>query len=278
VYVERFIWESTDDVGRYELEVRADGLVTEDTYDYSHTSAATLWRMPTRPHWHDLVHVTRPDVLGGRVEGGVKHHKGWWGDDVVMLDELPVTSLARTAMDVARELGFEDGVVAADAALRLGATQSELGAVLQRMQSWPYVTRARSAADVADGGAETIGETLTRLLVLELGVGRPETQFEVWSEGRHAFVDLKLRRHFIEFDGKIKYFGREHGGVRGERDPDEVVWSEKKREDWLRRYDGGYGLSRVIWSELMPAQREATKRRILREFMTSQQLFGGLGR
>ena len=278
VYAERVVWEGTDDVGRYELEVRAVGLVTEDTYVYSHTSAATLWNMPTRPRWYELVHVTRPDVLGGRVEGGVKHHKGWWGDDVVMLDELPVTSLARTAMDVARELGFEDGVVAADAALRLGATQHEIGAVLQRMGSWPHVTRARAAADAADGGAETIGETLTRLLVLELGIGRPETQFEVWSEGRHAFVDLKLRRHFIEFDGKIKYLGRERGGVRDGQDPDEVLWSEKRREDWLRRYDGGHGMSRVIWSELMPAQREATKRRILREFMTSQQRFGGLGR
>ena len=210
VYAERFVWESADDVGRYELE--GEGGRSGDRGHLRlqpHVGGDPAGACPPDPRWHELVHVTRPDVLGGRVEGGVKHHKGWRDADVVMLDDLPVTSLARTAVDVARELGFEDGVVAADAALRLGATQHEIGAVLQRMESWPFVTRARAAADVADGGAETIGETLTRLLVLELGIGRPETQFEVWSEGRHAFVDLKLRRHFIEFDGKIKYLGRE---------------------------------------------------------------------
>src|SRR5699024_8357115 len=140
-------WEGTDDVGRYELGVRAVGLVTEGDFVYSHTSSATLLRMPTRPSWHEFVHITRPNVLGGRVEGGVKHHKGWRDADVVMLGDLSLTPLARTAMDIARELGFEDGVVAADAALRLGATPTEFGAVLQRMECWPYVTRARAAAE-----------------------------------------------------------------------------------------------------------------------------------
>ena len=41
------------------------------------------------------------------------------------------------------------------------------------------MTRARAAAAVADGGAQTIGESLTRLLVLELDIGKPETQFDV---------------------------------------------------------------------------------------------------
>ena len=37
-------------------------------------------------------------------------------------------------------------------------------------------------------------------------------------------------------------------------------------------------MSRVVWSELMPAQREATKRRLRQEFLTSQRLYGHLDR
>jgi hypothetical protein len=38
-------------------------------------------------------------------------------------------------------------------------------------------------------------------------------------------VDLKLRRHFIEFDGRVKYLRRERDGL-ADRTPDEIVWEE----------------------------------------------------
>ena len=275
VYCERWRWERADAIERHALRVAATALVATAPSVSSHGSAAVALRMPTRPRWLELVHVTRPDVLGGRVEGGVKHHRGWTDSDVLQDGHLWLTAPARTAMDIGREHGFEDGVVAADAAMRLGATDADFARVLDRMTYWPGVTQARAAAAVADKGAETVGETLTRLLVLELGIGRPETQFCVQSEGRTAWVDLKLHRHFVEFDGKVKYLGREDGGV-AEKSPAQVVWEEKQREDWLRRYDGGHGVSRVIWSELMPAERERTKRRLLQEYMTSLTLYGHL--
>ena len=52
--------------------------------------------------------------------------------------------------------------------------------------------------------------------------------------------------------------------------------TEKEREDWLRRYEGGTACRGSSGPELMPAQREATKRRIHQEFMTSQRLYGHL--
>jgi hypothetical protein len=39
---------------------------------------------------------------------------------------------------------------------------------------------------VADGGAASVGESLLRLLVLELDIGRPETQFVVREGWRRA--------------------------------------------------------------------------------------------
>lgn len=276
VYSERALWEGLDDDDRYRLGVRAAVLAATKPAVVSHASSAALLRIPLRPHWRELVHVTRPGVTGSRTEGGVKHHLAGYGDgELAEVAGLKVTGLARTAVDIGREFGFTDGVVAADAALRLGATKTELGAVLDRMRSWPHVTRARAAVGVADGGAQSIGETLLRLLVLELDIGVPETQFVVVDRGRRAEVDLRVRRHLFEFDGRVKYIGRDRGGV-AEKPAEQVLWDEKRREDWLRNHAGGYGMSRVVWSELFGRAREDTKRRLAWEYAESQRRYGHL--
>lgn len=277
VYAERAVWERLSDDARYRMRVRAAVLTGTKSAVASHSSSAAILGLPLRPHWTELVHVTRPGVTGSRTEGGVKHHlAGYAESDVVEADGLRVMGLPRTAVDIARELGFTDGVIAADAALRLGATRRQLESALAIMRSWPYVTRARDAVSVADGGAHSIGETLLRLLVLELGIGAPQTQFLAVQPGRRAEVDLRVRRHLFEFDGKVKYLGREQGGV-ADVAPAEVVWREKQREDWLRNHDGGYGMSRVVWAELFGRARKETKRRLAHEFAESQRRYGHLG-
>lgn len=274
VYAERSLWDVLGADDRYRLRVRAALLCASKPAVASGPSSAALLGIPLSPHWMELVHVTRPGVTGSRTEGGVKHHLAAYPEsDVVEVDGLSVLGLARTAVDIGRELGFTDGVIAADAALRLGATEEQLETVLHLMRSWPFVTRARQAAAVADGGAQSIGETLLRLLVLELGIGRPETQFVAVDRGRRAEVDLRVRRHLFEFDGKVKYLRREQGGV-ADLAPEEVVWREKQREDWLRNHDGGYGMSRVVWAELLGRAREETKRRLAHDFAESQRRYG----
>jgi hypothetical protein len=275
-YAERGRWEASDEDERYRLTARGALLMAVAPAALSHSSSAAFLGMQLRPHWRRLVHVTRPGVTGGRVEGGVNHHTAAYTvDDMLQVDGLPMLGLGRTAVDIARTYGFEDGVVAADAALRLGATLAELERVLAGMSSWPHVTTARNAVDLADGGAANIGETLLRLLVLELELGVPETQFHVVEGGREAWVDLRLRRHFIEFDGRVKYVGRESGGV-ADRSPEQVVWDEKRREDWLRGHDGGHGMSRVIWSDMFGPARAATKKRLRHDILESDRRFGSL--
>lgn len=274
VYCERTLWEHSDEDGRYALRVRAALLAATKPALPSHSSAAVLLGLPMRPRWQELVHVTRPGVHGCRTEGGVKHHLARYSDDdVVTVGATPCLAPARTAVDIAREFGFEDGVVTADAALRAGASKAELEAAVAGMWCWPNVTRARAAVAAAAPGAESIGETLLRLLVVELGLGIPETQFEVVADGRRAVVDLRLRRQFFEFDGHVKYVGRESGGV-SDRAPEEVVWAEKQREDWLRGQ--GYGMSRVVWRDLLGHARERTKARLTADIRRSDELYGTL--
>jgi hypothetical protein len=276
VYAERAIWDGADDESRYRTRVRAGVLTATCPAIVSHSSAAAFLEIPMRPRWQELVHVTRPGVTGGRTEGGVKHHlAGLAESDVAAAAGLALTGLARTAVDIGREFGFEDGVVATDAALRLGAKPIQLAGTLDRMRCWPGITQARAAVDVADGGAESIGESLLRLLVLELGIGTPETQFALLDRGRRAVVDLRVRRHLFEFDGRVKYVGREHGGL-ATTSPERVLWDEKRREDWVRNHAGGYGMSRVVWSELFGRARDETKRRLAREYAESQRRYGHL--
>jgi len=273
-YVEREVWDWLDVDRRYALQVRAALLVVGGGAVPSHGSAAVLLGMPMRPHWRELVHLTRTGVTGSRTEGGIKHHRAGFDEtDLTVARGISCTGLARTAIDVAREHGFEDGVVASDAALRLGTTRADLGQALQRMPTWPHVSFAHAAVAVADGGAETIGESLLRLMVLELDIGVPETQYVVREGSRWASADLRVGRHLFEFDGRIKYVGRALGGV-ADRPAHEVLWDEKQREDWLRRAGGGHGVSRVVWQEMLGAERRRTLRRLWNEYQATVARFG----
>ncbi len=259
---------------RYRLGVEAVVLSGWSGATISHTSAAAVHGLPIRPRWRRLHHVTRPDVLGGRTDNGVTHHRARLsGSDLAVVHGLSVTGLARTAVDIARLHGFTDGVVAADAALRSGASRAELSIMLERGRNWPFNTRARAAVRVADAGAATIGESLLRLMVLELRIGVPETQFLVTDGRRSAYADLRVGRHLFEFDGRVKYRLPHEGGV-SDRPAHEVVWEEKQREDWLRRTAGGFGVSRVVWTEMFGATRALTLRRLAAEYADTVRRFG----
>ena len=274
VYAESELVATLSDDDRYLLGAHAVAVSTWTGAVISHTSAAAVHGLPLRPHWYALHHVTRPDVLGGRTDNGVTHHRARLRDiDVVPVQGLQVTGLARTAVDIARLHGFTDGVVAADAALRAGARHAELARAVEDGRNWPFNTRARAAVRVADPGAHTIGETLLRLMVLELRIGIPETQYVVSEGGRVARADLRVGRHLFEFDGRTKYVERSRGGV-AERPVNQVVWEEKQREDWMRRAMGGHGMSRVVWSEMFGDARRRTLRRLRQEYAATVARFG----
>lgn len=260
VYAERSLWEPMTDDGRYGLEVRAALLGGHGTSVASHQSGGVLLGMPMRPFWRRSIHTTRTGVQGSRREAGVCVHPAPIdARDLVEVDGFLATSLARSAVDIARYRGYQDGLCAADAALRGRVPRAELERVLDAMGHWPGVTVGRAVTEDADDGAANMGESLARELVAGLGLGRPETQFEITNGVRTAYADLRLGPLLIEFDGKVKYLTRELGGVT-ELSPDQVVWQEKKREDWLRRF--GYSVERVVWDELFGAERRATEDRL----------------
>ncbi len=185
---------------------------------------------------------------------------------------LPVLTATRTALDVAREDGLAAGVAIIDAVRHRGASFAELAAHLELMRRWPHVSVVREALDLSDPGAESIGESLMRLLVGELELGLPiETQFELRDPSGWARCDLRVGRHIFEFDGSIKYRPPERGGV-ATVDGDRVLMAEKSRQDWVCGFH--LGMSRLVWDDLWGTQRERTKIRLRREFAATVERFG----
>jgi hypothetical protein len=273
VYAERVLWDSlTGYDDRASLRDLAAHLAMATDHLMSHDSAARALGIPMLKPVHELSHITRYGVGGSRTERGVKHHLtrlGLLGTTEV--NGMPVTSPARTAVDLAREHGYETGVVACDRFLQTGGVRADLLAVLGTMRCWPGSTQVRAAISLADPGAETPGETLLRLLLIELGIGAPDTQFPVRIGHRVAWTDVRVGCHIFEFDGRLKYRRQGEGGV-ADRPVDEVLWEERTRERAVCAE--GLGMSRVIWDELFGRERARLKQRLLSEYAVTLARFG----
>ena len=272
VYMEREQWDTLSTLEQWRARDRAAHVTTSVRHELSHDSAARLHELPLVAVRRDLSHISRPDVQGSRTEHGVKHHKSVVPSrSAVVIDGLPSTGVARTAVDIAREHGLPAGVVACDAAMRAGVRRSELDAELAAMAHWPGVIAARSAAALADPRAESAGESLARLLVIELGLGDVEPQFALRLRGRVVWIDLRVGCHCFEFDGRIKYRARADGGV-AVQPAEDVVLNERQRE--LEVCSVGLGMSRLAWSDLFGAARARARTRLLAEYAVTAARFG----
>jgi hypothetical protein len=143
--------------------------------------------------------------------------------------------------------GTESGVTAMDRALATGVvTAADLRAGLERLASWPGVGQARLAVALADGRAESVGETRTRLLLGAVGFADVVPQVRITDAEGHvvARVDFLLGRVVVEFDGAVKY-----EGVDGRA----ALVAEKRREDRLRSM--GYEVVRLVWADLNDPRR-----------------------
>jgi predicted transcriptional regulator of viral defense system len=232
----------------------------------SHASAALVHGLPDWGLRRDVVQVTRPRDGGGRVGARVRVRTAPLApDEVVLVDGLPTTAVARTVVDVLREVPFEVGVVVADAALHAGAvTPADLRTSLASAVRRPGVARARRVVAFADGRSESVGESRSRVALARCGLPAPDLQTVVLDGGRRfvARTDFLWPEHATvgEFDGMVKY-----AGGASDRPPSRVVSAEKLREDALR--DLGLEVVRWVWSDLRDLA--GLRRRVDRAFARS---------
>ncbi|MDZ7930581.1 MAG: hypothetical protein U5N21_11195 [Rhodococcus sp. (in: high G+C Gram-positive bacteria)] len=210
----------------------------------SHRSAALLHGLPLPTGGFDKVHVTRHRRGGGRANSAVIVHCAPWVP-YATVDEIPVTSLARTIVDLARTEPLLSAVIAGDVALKR-CDPEELDAELQRARGWKGVAQARRAVSLMDGRSENPGESQSRIILRKNGF-EVESQVEILdSDGRTlARVDWLVDGVVVcEFDGKAKYTRY----LRPDENPGDVVFREKVREDAVR--DLGYPVVRWTWADL----------------------------
>ncbi|WP_102145279.1 hypothetical protein [Mycobacterium hubeiense] len=118
-----------------------------------------------------------------------------------------VTTPARTAFDVGRRLGLKVGVQRIDALMNATDVKVEdVEAVITNHPGVRGLRQLRQTLSLVDGGAESPYESLTRLLLVQAGFPRPETQIVVVNEYGVvvARIDLGWRKYLVgvDFDGK----------------------------------------------------------------------------
>jgi hypothetical protein len=158
---------------------------------------------------------------------------------------VPISNLARTAVDLMRAGTRPEAVMVADATLRSGVERAELEAIAQHCHRWPNALNARYAIAFADPLAESPAESFARVALADAGIF-PELQVELFdASGKIGRVDLLLRafRVALEVDGLIKYTDPWCGSLQ------EALEAQEERERRLR--EAGWTVIRTTWQELV---------------------------
>ncbi|WP_253662573.1 type IV toxin-antitoxin system AbiEi family antitoxin domain-containing protein [Williamsia maris] len=214
----------------------------------SHQSAATLHRLEMLRPQLRRVHLT----VGNGVKAhrtAVRHeHEAHLADhEVTTIDGVLVTSLERTAVDVARttSMGFAGALAVLDSALRLGADRSVMASMM--LTARRGVAQARRALHHADGNAENPGESWSRAQMINAGLppARLQHRFRSSTGELLARTDFDWAGLLVgEFDGMVKY----QKLLRPGETPFDAMRREKEREDALRR--AGIMVIRWTWTDL----------------------------
>lgn len=236
----------SDDVARHRALIAASVDMIDSTSVVAYESAAVLHGLPlpTLPAQATMIRrsaghakaTRRLNVRDTRLDDA----------DIVQIDEMPVTSLARTAVDLARRLSFEWAVAVCDAALAKGARRRDLSEALTRQHRLRGVPQARRAVSFAEDQSESPAESISRVNMTYAGIPEPLIQRDVFDTngelvGRVDFL-WEEERLVGEVDGAFKY-GRllQPGDT-----PQAAIMREKRREERIRA--AGYWIVRWDWA------------------------------
>ncbi len=160
-------------------------------------------------------------VEGGRPAELIHHNRhpprGIWtwcdaiaDDEVQTISGIPVTSAARTAVDIGcRRSPLRQAVAEMDALLRAtGLDRGEIEILLARHRGRRGVRNAHRALALVDGGAESPRETWLRLLLIKAGLPRPQTQIRVLDD--YGQIVARLDMGWPELKIGVEYDGDHH--------------------------------------------------------------------
>lgn len=250
----------------HRLRIEATADARRGTLIFSHTAAADLWGCPLLAVDTRLVHATQPGKAR-RTTAGAQIHRGAIpeGHIVTLPNGLLVASRRWTAVQLAATLRLPNALLPLDHLVRELNTDPEADpagvAVIEELiamipPGMKGCARAESTLRLADPRSGSAGESLSRGQMELLHIPKPNLQvrFPRGDQPGDDIVDFDWPEleAFGEFDGDGKYFLEE---LTGGRTPQEVLWSEKRREDRIRRHRPR--AARWGWDVAMSRQRLA---------------------
>ncbi|MCW2706872.1 MAG: hypothetical protein JWM22_714 [Frankiales bacterium] len=201
-------------------------------------SAALAWG------WDLLVEPEKVEVVvppGGTTErADVEFTQLVWQSRVPLpvrqLDPLPVLSATDTVLHCAITLPMREAVAIADSAMRSSTiTHKQLTAAVRAHHAKPGYRRMRKVLLWSDPKCGSVLESAFRVLVLEAGLARPNSQYRIGG-ARVDFCWVVLRI-VVEVDGR-----RFH-------DPEDSRNKDRKRDHML--VSTSWRLLRFTWQEIV---------------------------
>ncbi|WP_285107732.1 hypothetical protein [Promicromonospora sp. MEB111] len=214
---------------------------------FSHTTAALLhgcWLFDVP----DTVHVTyagKPHIARAKADDVRKHWSRLDRRYRTAVGQVPVTTLERTAVDCARLLRFDSGVVLVTSAFRLGADPVVVGEILRTSGGARGIVTARAVVEAVDPGCASPGEVLVHQAARRLRPQGLATQIPVTTRRGVCWVDAgwtDLRIGF-EFSGAVKFSGGEFG------DPDTRRTEQSARTQSLT--EAGWWIVDLSWTDVL---------------------------
>ena len=213
-----------------------------------HATAAAFHGIPLLKPDISRVHVATGGTSGGAVHR-YRHLHATPLDpaEITVVDGIAVTTLERTAVDVATRGTFAQALTAFDQALRLGGDAGLMRELLESRRR-VGIRVARRALKSASGLSQSVGESWSRAQMIEAGLPVPRLQHRFRCPSGNYETDFDWDEVLIgEFDGLHKYGRLLRPGETAEN----AVVREKLREDELRATDAL--VVRWTWAHLESA-------------------------
>ncbi|BDX31289.1 hypothetical protein TUM20985_18360 [Mycobacterium antarcticum] len=171
----------------------------------------TKWLSPAAPA--EVIRVNRRHQ-----PGVVVHTFDLTDDEVCDVRGIRLTTPARTAFDIGRSRPPDNAIPIIDALLgATGVTPVEILAVAHARPGARGVRQLRSILERVDGGAESPQETRLRLILVDAGLPRPETQIEF--RDKRGRVCVRTDMGWREWKVTVEYDGVQH-------------WTDPRQRSW----------------------------------------------
>lgn len=145
-------------------------------------------------------------------------------DEIQIVGDVPVTTPARTALDLACWYPTHTAVPAIDALARASELKIlEAKFLVERQPGRRGIRRARESLDLVDAGAQSPKESWVRMILVQAGIPRPQTQIPVANEFGEVIIFLDMG--WPELMVAVEYDGEQH-----RTDRRQYKWDARRRE------------------------------------------------